>query len=477
MVQTKSNAIEEAMALAKQKGCQFVDLKFIDLPGIWQHYTLPIGELNESLFEEGNGFDGSSIRGFRHINESDMLLMPDASTAIVDPVLEPQTLSLVCDVKDPLTGEYYSRDPRNVAKKAEEYLLSTGIATASYWGPELEFFIFNSVRFEQNSHVGYYEVDSKEGIWNSANGDGDNLGHRPRHKEGYFPVPPTDQIHGIRTKIALKMMEAGLAIEKHHHEVATAGQVEFGVKFDTLSKMADHVMLYKYVAKNVAMQNGYTVTFMPKPLFQDNGSGMHVHQSLWNGGVNQFFDADGYAGLSETAKYYIGGLLAHSPALLALCAPTTNSYRRLVPGYEAPINLVYSARNRSASIRIPVYSASSKAKRIEYRCPDSSSNPYLAFSAMLMAGLDGIKNKIDPGEPLDCDIYELSPEEKTNIRSTPGSLIEALDALKKDHEFLLQGGVFTEDLLDAWIGYKTKNEHEAIALRPHPYEFYLYYDI
>ncbi len=371
----------------------------------------------------------------------------------------------------------YSRDPRYVARRAEEFLKTTGLATTSYWGPELEFFIFNSVRFEQNSHVGYYEIDSREGIWNSANGEGDNLGYRPRHKEGYFPVPPTDQIHGIRTKMALKMMEAGLEVEKHHHEVATGGQVEFGLRFNTLTKMADNVMLYKYVAKNVAIQNGYTVTFMPKPLFQDNGSGMHVHQSLWDNGTNRFYDAKGYARLSKMAKYYIGGLLAHSPALLALCAPTTNSYRRLVPGYEAPINLVYSQSNRSASIRIPQYSTSAKSKRIEYRCPDSSCNPYLAFAAMLLAGLDGIKNQIDPGEPVDKDIYELAPEDKTNIKSTPGTLLEVLEALKKDHDFLLQGEVFTEDLLDTWISYKKKNEYEAVALRPHPYEFYLYYDI
>jgi glutamine synthetase len=473
----RSIAIEKATALAKEKDCQFVDLKFIDLPGLWQHYTLPISELNESLFEEGNGFDGSSIRGFRQIHESDMLLIPDPDTAIVDPTETVPTLSLVCDVRDPVTGEDYSRDPRIVAKKAEAYLKSTGIADTSYWGPELEFFIFNSVRFEQNSHLGYYEIDSAEGIWNSGNGTGNNLGYRPRPKEGYFPVPPTDHILGIRTKIAIKMMEAGLNIDKHHHEVATAGQCEFGVRFDTLTRMGDNVMLYKYIAKNVAMQNGYTVTFMPKPLFQDNGSGMHVHQSLWLDGVNRFYDAKGYALISDTAKYYIGGLLAHSPALLAFCAPTTNSYRRLVPGYEAPINLVYSQRNRSAGVRIPLYSTSPKSKRIEYRCPDSSCNPYLAFAAMLMAGLDGIQNKIDPGEPIDKDIYELGPEEKAKIKSTPGSLLEVLEALEKDHDFLLEGDVFTEDLIDTWIDYKHKKEYDAIALRPHPYEFYLYYDI
>ncbi|MBI2830383.1 MAG: type I glutamate--ammonia ligase [Chloroflexi bacterium] len=469
---------QEVINLAQEKGCQFVDLKFIDLPGTWQHYTLPIKELNESLFKEGNGFDGSSIRGFRPIHESDMLLMPDPSTAVVDPVLEPATISLICDVVDPVTGKNYDRDPRNVASRAEEYLKSTGIADTSYWGPELEFFIFNSVRFSQNSHEGFYYIDSNEGIWNSGNnGDSPNLGYRPRHKEGYFPVPPTDQLHGIRTKIALKMMEAGLDVEKHHHEVATAGQAEFGLRFNTLVKQADSVMLYKYVAKNVAYQNGFTVTFMPKPLFQDNGSGMHVHQSLWKNGTNKFFDAKGYGMVSQICKYYIGGLLAHSPALLALCAPTTNSYRRLVPGYEAPINLVYSQRNRSASIRIPLYSTSAKSKRIEYRCPDSSCNPYLAFSAMLLAGIDGVKNKIEPGDPIDKDIYELEPEEKAKIKSTPGSLGEVLEALEKDHDFLLKGGVFTPDLLETWIAYKRKNELEQVALRPHPYEFHLYYDI
>jgi glutamine synthetase len=476
-VTTKSKAIAKALALAKEKHCQFVDLKFIDVPGLWQHYTLPITELNESLFEDGNGFDGSSIRGFRAIHESDMLLVPDPETAIVDPIEAMPTLSLICDVRDPVTGEDYSKNPRYIARKAEAYLKSSGIADVSYWGPELEFFIFNSVRFEQNSHTGYYAIDSQEGIWNSGNGTGNNLGYRPRPKEGYFPVPPTDQTQGIRTKIALKMMEAGLYIDKHHHEVATGGQCEFGMRYDALMRQADNVMLYKYIAKNVAMQNGFTVTFMPKPLFQDNGSGMHVHQSLWKGSVNQFFDPKGYGLLSKTAIYYIGGLLYHTPALLALCAPTTNSYRRLVPGYEAPINLVYSQRNRSAGIRIPLYSKSAKTKRIEYRCPDSSCNPYLAFAAMLMAGLDGIKKKIDPGEPIDKDIYELEPEEKARIKSTPGSLLEVLEALEKDHDFLLKGGVFTPDLIDTWINYKRKNEYDAVALRPHPYEFYLYYDI
>ena len=476
MAPSSASGYQEVLKMAKDAKCQFIDLKFIDLPGQWQHYTLPIKELAD-LFEDGNGFDASSIRGFRAIHESDMLLFPDASTAVVDPVLEPSTLSLICDIKDPMDGKDYDRSPRNVAKKAEEYLKSTGIADKSFWGPELEFFIFNSIAFDTNSHSSFYEIDPQEGIWNSGDNSEPNLGYRPRHKEGYFPVPPTDQMHDIRTEMTLKMVAAGIDIEKHHHEVATGGQVEFGMRFDTLVRQADKVMMYKYVAKNVAFQNGFTVTFMPKPLFQDNGSGMHVHQSLWKGDVNKFFDAKGYGMISQLCKYYIGGLLYHSPSLLALCAPTTNSYRRLVPGYEAPINLVYSQRNRSASIRIPLYSKSAKSKRIEYRCPDSSCNPYLAFPAMLLAGLDGIKNKIEPGNPIDKDIYELEPEEKAKIKSTPGSLGEVLDALKKDHDYLLQGNVFTEDLIETWINYKKKNEMDAIALRPHPYEFHLYFDI
>jgi glutamine synthetase len=476
MASSSASGYQDVLKLVKDNKCQFIDLKFIDLPGTWQHYTLPIKEL-EGLFEEGNGFDGSSIRGFRPIHESDMLLFADPTTAVVDPILSPSTLSLICDVRDPMDGKAYDHDPRYVAKKAEAYLKSTGIADTSFWGPELEFFIFNSIAFETTSHSSFYEIDSQEGIWNSGDNSEPNLGYRPRHKEGYFPCPPTDQLHDIRTEMTLKMMAAGIDIEKHHHEVATGGQVEFGMRFDTLLRQADKVMMYKYVAKNVAIQNGYTVTFMPKPLFQDNGSGMHVHQSLWKGDTNKFYDAKGYGGISQMCKYYIGGLIAHSPSLLALCAPTTNSYRRLVPGYEAPINLVYSQRNRSASIRIPLYSKSTKAKRIEYRCPDASCNPYLAFPAMLLAGLDGIKNKIDPGEPIDKDIYELEPEEKAKIKSTPGSLGEVLEALKKDHDYLLAGDVFTEELLETWINYKKKNEMDAIALRPHPYEFHLYFDI
>lgn len=468
---------KEVIQLVQEKKLQIVDFKFIDLPGQWQHFSIPATVLEEELFSEGIGFDGSSIRGFQKIHESDMLLFPDPDTAIVDPACDVPTLSLVCNVKDPITGQPYSRDPRYIAQKAEKYLKSTKIADISYWGPELEHFIFNSIRFDQNSHCGYYFVDSDEGIWNSGNDNGPNLGYRPRHKEGYFPVPPTDKLQDLRSRIALKMIESGINIEVHHHEVATAGQVEFDMKYDTLTKMADKVMLYKYVVKNMAIKNGFTATFMPKPLFQDNGSGMHVHQSLWKSGTNVFYDPKGYALISQNAKYYIGGLLHHAPALLGLAAPTTNSYRRLVPGYEAPINLVYSQRNRSACVRIPVYSTNPKAKRIEFRCPDATCNPYLAFAAILMAGLDGIKKKMDPGEPIDKDLYELEPEEHAKIKSTPGSLAEVLNALEKDHDFLLEGGVFTPDVLETWISYKRKNELEAVALRPHPYEFHLYYDI
>jgi len=477
MSPTKTSSYQDAIKLAKDKKCQFVDLKFIDMPGLWQHFSIPATDLTEELFDEGIGFDGSSIRGFQKIHESDMLLVPDPATAIFDPALEVPTLSLICDVRDPVTGASYLRDPRYIAKKAEVYLKDTGIGDTSYWGPELEFFIFNNIRFDQNSHEGYYFIDSTEGIWNSGNGEGSNLGYRPRYKEGYFPVPPTDQQQDLRSRMAASMIQSGIGIEVHHHEVATAGQAEFSMRFDTLTRMADKVLLYKYITKNVAIKNGYTATFMPKPVFQDNGSGMHVHQSIWKDGKNLFYDAKGYALTSRLAKYYIGGLLTHSPALLAFCAPTTNSYRRLVPGYEAPINLAYSQRNRSACIRIPVYSSNPKTKRIEYRPPDATCNPYLAFAAMLMAGIDGIKKKIDPGEPIDKDIYELEPEEKANIKSTPGSLGEVLDALEKDHKFLLEGGVFTSDLLETWISYKRKNEMDQVALRPHPYEFHLYYDI
>jgi glutamine synthetase len=462
--------------LKKKKGVKIVDFKFTDLPGTMQHFSMPIDELEAGTFLEGVGFDGSSIRGFQAIHESDMILIPDPSTAIVDPICKVPTLSLICNVVDPVTRENYTRDPRYVAQKAEEYLASTGIANISYWGPEAEFFVFDSVRFDQNQHSGYYYVDSEEGIWNSGK-DGQNLGYKPRYKEGYFPVPPTDSLQDFRSEAVLKMLQAGIEVEVHHHEVATAGQGEIDMKYAPLTRMADQLMLYKYVLKNVAREHGKTVTFMPKPLFQDNGSGMHVHQSLWKNSQNLFYDAEGYAQLSALAMHYIAGLLEHSPALLAFCAPTTNSYRRLVPGYEAPVNLVYSQRNRSAAVRVPMYSASPKAKRIEYRPPDPSCNPYLAFAAMLMAGIDGIERKLDPGEPVDRDIYELPEEEAKKIKTVPGSLDEALDALESDHDFLLRGGVFTKDLIETWIEYKRKREVDAVRLRPHPYEFYLYYDV
>lgn len=468
---------KEVIELAKKKGIQFIDLRFIDLPGIQQHFSMPVKYLDEELFKDGAGFDGSSIRGFQEIQESDMLLMPDADSAMVDPILEVPTLSLICNVLDPITRQPYSRDPRYIAQKAESYLKETGIGDISYWGPELEFYVFNDVRFDQNQHEGYYFLDSKEAAWNSGKDEKPNLGHKPRYKEGYFPVPPVDSLQDFRSKVVLKLMEYGIDIEVHHHEVGTSGQGEIDMKYGPMVKQADNVMYYKYVLKNMAVKNNMSITFMPKPVFMDNGSGMHVHQSIWKKGKNQFFSPKGYAQLSETALHYIGGLLKHGPSLLAFLAPTTNSYRRLVPGYEAPINLVYSQRNRSACCRIPMYSRSEKAKRLEFRCPDPSANPYLAFSAMLMAGLDGVINKIDPGQPMDKDIYSLPPEEAKNIKSVPGSLEAVLDALEKDHKYLLVGDVFTDDVISTWIEYKRKKEVDAIRLRPHPHEFTMYYDI
>lgn len=468
---------KDILEAVKSKGLKFVDVKFTDLPGLWQHFTIPSTELEESTFTEGLGFDGSSIRGFQDINESDMLLIPDPDTALIDP-FSASSLSLVCNIRDPETHQAYSRDPRYVAQKAERYLKESGIADISYWGPEAEFFIFDSIRFDQNEFSGYYYIDAKEAVWNSGRDEeGGNLGYKPRYKEGYFPVPPTDSLQNIRNEIVNTMMMCGIGIETHHHEVATAGQCEIDMRFGRLTKMADNMMLYKYIIKNTARKHNKTATFMPKPLFNDNGSGMHVHQSLWKDGKNLFFDANGYAQLSQTAKYYIGGLLKHAPALCAIIAPTTNSYKRLVPGFEAPVNLVYSKRNRSACVRIPMYSASEKAKRIEFRTPDASSNPYLAFSAMLMAGLDGIKNSIDPGDPLDKNLYDLEPEEASKILNVPSSLGEAMDALEDDHKFLMEGNVFTRDLIDMWVAYKRINEIDAIRLRPHPWEYYLYYDI
>ncbi len=467
---------QEVIYRAKEAGVKIIDLRFTDLPGSWQHFSVPVKELTEELFEEGIGFDGSSIRGFQKIHESDMLLFPDPVSAFVDPCLDVPTLALVCDIRDPLTRQPYSRDPRFVAHKAEEHLRRSGVADLSYWGPEVEFYIFNSVRFDQNAHEGYYHIDSDEGIWNSGRNGTANMGFRPRHKEGYFPVPPTDQLQDLRSRIVLAMADAGIDIEVHHHEVGTAGQTEIDMRFGPLVRMADQVLLYKYVVRNVCRQHGYTATFMPKPLFGDNGSGMHTHQSLWKGGSPLFYDKDGYALFSDLGRWYIGGLLKHAPAVLAFAAPTTNSYRRLVPGYEAPIKLAYSARNRSACVRIPTYSPSPKARRLEFRSPDPTCNPYLAFSAMLMAGLDGIANRIEPPAPIEADLYELEGAAAEQVKDLPGSLPEVLDALEEDSAFLRNGGVFTGDVIDTYIAYKREREVDPINLRPHPYEFFLYYD-
>src|SRR5688572_13684832 len=442
-----------------------------------QHFSAPVHELTEDSFEDCYGFDGSSIRGFQEIQESDMILVPDPNTAVLDPFRQHKTLNINCFVRDPLTGEPYSRDPRYVAKKAEDYLTSTGLADTAYFGPEAEFYIFNDVRFHQDQHSSSYSVDSVEGIWNSNKDENPNLGFKPRTKEGYFPVPPMDHFQDLRSEMILTMERMGIEIEIQHHEVGTAGQAEIDMRFDTLLRMADKVMLYKYVVKNVAWRAGKTATFMPKPIFQDNGSGMHCHQSLWKGGEPLFFSETGYAGLSDMARWYIGGLLAHAPAVLAFAAPTTNSYKRLVPGYEAPVNLVYSQRNRSACCRIPLYSQSPRAKRIEFRCPDPSCNPYLAFAAMLMAGLDGVQNRIEPPDPVDKDLYDLPPEALAAVPQVPGSLEESLLALESDNAFLRAGDVFTDDLITTWITYKREGEVDAIRLRPHPWEFDLYYDI
>lgn len=468
---------DDVLKLAEEHKCEFVDLKFMDLPGLWQHFSVPCSELTLESFIEGFGFDGSSIRGFKNIHESDMILIPDAATAVIDPFYKAPTLSLICNVFDPVTKKDYERDPRHIAQKAETYLKDTGIADQSFWGPEAEFFILDDVRFDQNQYSGYYFVDSVEGFWNAGRDEKPNLGYKPRYKEGYFPVPPTDTFQDMRSEMVQIMRQCGIAVECHHHEVATAGQAEIDMRFAPLTQMADQLLMFKYIVKNVARKYGKTVTFMPKPIFQDNGSGMHVHQSLWKDGKPLFYDSGGYGQLSEIALYYIGGLLKHGPALAAFCSPTTNSFKRLVPGYEAPVYLAYSQRNRSAAVRIPMYSTNPKTKRVEYRPPDPSCNPYLAFAAMLLAGIDGIKNKIHPGEPLDRDIYELSSEEIGSIPALPSSLEEALKALEEDHEFLLQGGVFTDDLIHTWISYKRQREVDAIRLRPHPYEFALYFDI
>ena len=466
---------KEALDLARKSGAKMVDIKFVDTFGTWQHFTCPIHELSEDSFSEGLGFDGSSIRGWKSIEASDMLAMPDPATAFIDPFMAAPTLSLTCTIAETGTREPYNRDPRGIAQKAEQYLEGTGIANSAVFGPEAEFFIFDNVQFDSKSNGTFYTVDSGEAIWNTGRDECPNLGNKIRHKEGYFPVAPADTQQDIRTEMCLVMEQLGIRIERQHHEVATAGQAEIDYRFDTLVRAADAMMVYKYVVKNTAKKYGKTATFLPKPLFGDNGSGMHTHQSLWKNGKPLFAGKE-YGGLSELALYYIGGLLKHARALCAICNPTTNSYKRLVPGFEAPVNLAYSARNRSAAVRIPTYSENPKAKRIEYRPPDPAANPYLAFSALLMAGLDGIQNKIKPGEPLDKNIYELPPEQLKKVPNVAGSLAEALDCLERDHEFLLKGDVFTADFLEMWVTAKRK-EHDALRLRPHPYEFFLYYDV
>ena len=467
---------KEVVKFARDHGARMVDLKFMDFPGMWQHFTIPMSSLDDDTFEEGVGFDGSSIRGWQAIHASDMVVLPDPETAVMDPFTQVPTLSLLCNILDPITREQYTRDPRSVAEKGEAYLRATGIADTAYFGPEPEFFIFDDVRFDFQPQCGYFFVDSIEGQWNMGRAENPNLAYKSRYKEGYFPVPPTDHFMDIRTEMALILEELGIKVEAQHHEVATGGQAEIDMRFAPLTRMADNLMMYKYVIRNVARKHGKTVTFMPKPLFGENGSGMHVHQSLWKAG-QPLFAGHGYAGLSDLALYYIGGILHHAAALCALVAPTTNSYKRLVPGYEAPVNLAYSSRNRSAGVRIPMYSPSPKAKRVEVRFPDNTCNGYFAFTAMLMAGLDGILNKIDPGSPLDKDIYELPPEELAEVPAVPGSLGEALDALERDHEFLLMGDVFTEDVIETWLWYKRTKEVDPVRLRPHPYEFVLYFDL
>jgi glutamine synthetase len=468
---------KDVIEMIKENGIQVVDYKFMDLPGTLQHLSYHADTLTEKVFESGIGFDGSSIRGFQAINESDMLLMPDPETAVIDPCCKTPTLSMFCNIKDPITKKPYSRDARYVAQKAEKFLIESGIATQSFFGPEAEFFVFDGIRFDQNQHSAYYYIDSAEGVWNSGREEKPNLGYKPRYKEGYFPCPPTDSLQEFRSQAMLRMREMGVVIELHHHEVATAGQGEMGVGVKTLTKAADQITLYKYVLKNIAREHFKVVTFMPKPVFQDNGNGMHCHQSLWKDGAPLFFDEKmSYAHFSQLGLWYIGGLLKHASALLAITSPTTNSYRRLVPGFEAPVNLCYSARNRSAVCRIPTYFDEPKAKRVEFRAPDATCNPYLAFAAMMMAGMDGILNKINPGEPTDFDLFEASPEKLAKIRTVPDSLGGALDALEADHDFLLKGGVFTDDLLDTYISYKRKKEIDYVRLRPHPAEFQLYFD-
>jgi glutamine synthetase len=467
---------KQVLQRIKQQRIEYVDCRFMDFPGLWQHTTYPVSEVSEGTFEHGFGFDGSSIRGWQAINESDMLIVPVADTAKLDPFLQRPTLALICDVKDPVTKKNYSRDPRSIGRKAADYLRDSRIADAAFFGPEMEFFVFDRVRYDQTINKAVYEVDSVEGIWNRGSDDPTNLGYQVRQKEGYFPCPPMDTMTNLRSEMVSVMQAMGIPVECHHHEVATGGQAEIDLRYQELVHMADTCMFYKYVVKNVAARHGKVATFMPKPLFQDNGSGMHTHFSLWKGAKN-LFAGNRYAGLSQLALYAIGGLLKHAPSLIAFTNPTTNSFKRLVPGYEAPVNFVYSSRNRSAAIRIPVYSDNPKTKRIEFRCPDSSCNPYLAFAAMLMAAIDGIKNKIDPGDPLDKDLYDLEPEEFESIVAAPADLEEALNALAKDHDYLLEGGVFTEDVIHYWIKYKQENEVNALRVRPHPFEFCMYFDI
>ena len=471
-----ASPVDNVLSYIKANNIKFVDFKFMDFPGQWQHFTVPVSQFDEGAFENGFGFDGSSIRGWKSIHESDMLIIPDPETMFLDPFVTTPTISMICDVYEPATKEKYSRCPRNIAQKANAYLLSTGIADTAYFGPEAEFFVFDDVRFDSGPNFSFYSVDSNEGKWNSGREENPNLGYKPRYKQGYFPVPPTDQLMDLRNEMVLNLENVGIEIEAQHHEVASGGQCEIDMKFTPLLKSADNLLMFKYIVKNTAKKNGKTVTYMPKPIFGDNGSGMHVHSSLWLKG-KPLFAGGGYAGLSETALYYIGGILKHAPALLAITNPTLNSYKRLVPGFEAPVNLAYSQSNRSASIRVPMYSASPKAKRIEFRCPDPTCNPYLAFSAILMAGLDGIQNRIDPGEPLDKDIYDMSPEELKDVPSTPESLGHALKALQEDHEFLLKGDVFTEDVINTWINYKITKEIKPAALRPTPFEYEMYFDV
>ena len=472
------NSSDEVLNYIKNEGVKFVDIRFTDLPGVQQHFNVPASNFNESSFTDGQMFDGSSIRGFAAIHKSDLKLIPDPVTAYLDPFRKAKTLNINHSIVEPRTGEPYGRDPRQVASKAEEYLASTGIADTAYFGPEAEFYIFDDVRYESKINGSSYSVDSVEGSWNTGRAEeGGNLGYKTRVKGGYFPVSPYDHQADIRDEMSTELMNAGLELERAHHEVGTAGQAEINYKFNTLTHAADQVLLFKYIVKNVAWRNGKTATFMPKPLFGDNGSGMHCHQSLWKDGEPLFYDETGYAGLSDIARYYIGGLLHHAPSLLAFTNPTVNSYHRLVPGYEAPVNLVYSAGNRSACIRVPITGSNPKAKRIEFRVPDPSANPYLGFSAMLMAGLDGIRNKIEPADPIDKDLYELPPDEAAAIPQVPGSLGEVLNHLEADNEYLQEGGVFTSDLIESWIDYKRNNEIDPVRLRPHPYEFELYYDI